>query len=83
MGGEPRLEGRRITVIQVADLVLEGDYSPERVADQFDLSLGEVYSALAYYFEHPDEIRRVRERHRELEAELKEASLGPPQSAKV
>lgn len=77
LGGEPRLESRRISVVQIADMVLEGDHSPEYVADQLDISLADVHGALSYYYEHPDEIEAVRERHRKLEERLSDVSSRP------
>lgn len=77
LGGEPRLDGRRISVLQIADMVRDGE-SPEYVADQLDVTLAEVHTALAYYYDHPDEMRDLRDRHRELEATLEERSLSPP-----
>lgn len=71
MGGEPRLEGRRITVLQVAVPVTEG-HEPEYVADQLDLSLGEVHEALAYFYNHPEEMDALREKYVDLEDELAE-----------
>lgn len=79
LGGEPRLEGRRISVLQVVDMVRDGE-SPEYVADQLGITLAEVHTALAYYYEHPEEMREIRERHRELEAELAETALDPPRT---
>jgi uncharacterized protein (DUF433 family) len=77
LGGEPRLDGHRISVLQVADLVLEAGHEPEYVADQLDISLADVHSALAYYYEHPDEMDTIRERHDRLEAELEERAVTP------
>ena len=77
MGGEPRIEGHRISVLQVADMVLDAAYSPERVADQLDISLAEVHTALAYYYEHPEEMEATRERHDRLEATLAERAVAP------
>jgi uncharacterized protein (DUF433 family) len=78
LGGDPRLEGRRISVLQIADLVLEADRSPEYVADQLDISLADVHTALTYYYDHPDEIETIRDRHDRLEASLADraATLG-------
>lgn len=39
LGGEPRLEGRRISVLQIAERVIDAGQSPEYIADQLDLSL--------------------------------------------
>ncbi|WP_254837767.1 DUF433 domain-containing protein [Natronomonas marina] len=82
LGGDPRIEGTRVGVLHVYELVVEGEHSPVDVADQLDLSLGEVYSALAYYHEHPDEMREVRRSQEDAEVSLAEASLSPPEPAK-
>ena len=79
LGGEPRLAGHRISVLQVADMVLDAGNDPEHVADQLDISLAAVHAALSYFYDHPDEIAAVRDRHEELEAELAERSLSPDQ----
>ena len=77
LGGDPRLDGRRISVLQIIDLVLEADRSPEYVADQLDISLAEVHTALAYYYDHPDEIEAIRDRHDRLETSLAERAATP------
>jgi uncharacterized protein (DUF433 family) len=59
MGGEPRIEGRRITVRQVKEWVEDGGEAPEAVAERHDLALADVYRALAYYHDHPDEMAAV------------------------
>jgi uncharacterized protein (DUF433 family) len=82
LGGDPRIEGTRVGVLHVYELVVEGDHAPVDIADQLDLSLGDVYSALAYYHEHPDEMRAVRRAHDEAETELTESALSPPEPAK-
>ncbi|EMA54518.1 DUF433 domain-containing protein [Halococcus salifodinae] len=53
MGGEPRIEGRRISVRQVAGWVEKGDLSAKTVADRYDLDIADVYRALTYYHENP------------------------------
>jgi uncharacterized protein (DUF433 family) len=58
MGGEARIDGHRI---RVRDVVLARDLdglSPEEIAASIypSLTLAEVYSALAYYEDHHDEI---------------------------
>jgi uncharacterized protein (DUF433 family) len=64
LGGAPRIEGRRIGVHHVAGRVLDGGESPERVAADHDLDLADVYQALAYYYDHPEEMRAVRAQRR-------------------
>ncbi|PSP69185.1 hypothetical protein BRD12_06910 [Halobacteriales archaeon SW_12_67_38] len=76
LGGEPRLDGHRVSVLQVADPVL-GDHSPAAVADQLDVTLAEVHEALAYYYNHPDEMETVRGEYEELEDDLRERSNAP------
>jgi uncharacterized protein (DUF433 family) len=61
MGGEARIEGHRI---RVRDVVLARDlegFSPEEIVASVypNLTLAEVYSALAYYEDHKDEVARA------------------------
>jgi uncharacterized protein (DUF433 family) len=65
MGGEPRIEGHRISVRQVADWVEKGDLSAKTVADRYDLDIADVYRALTYYHENPAEMAEVRRRRTE------------------
>ena len=54
--GSPCVDGTRL---RVADIVVEWRYGvskPPRIADKYDLSLCQVYGALAYYHERPTEI---------------------------
>ncbi len=48
--------------------------SPRTVADRHDLAIADVYRALAYYHEHPDEMAAIRTRR---ERTLEEASDEP------
>jgi uncharacterized protein (DUF433 family) len=80
LGGEPRLEGRRISVLHVAELVV-GGHSPAHVADQLDISLAEVHEAMAYYYNHPEEMSELRAAHGELAEELAERSDAPTKPA--
>lgn len=55
-GGKARIAGHRI---RVQDIVLwnEEGRSPEEIVGEFpQLSLADVHAALAYYFDHRDEI---------------------------
>ena len=56
---EPHIRGRRISVRQVYALVEESGEDPEAVADRYDLDVADVYHALAYYHDHPREMRDV------------------------
>lgn len=57
-GGKPRIAGRRITV---QNIVVWHEYmgiGADQIAAEYDLSLSEVYAALAYYFDHREEIQQ-------------------------
>lgn len=56
LGGEPHIAGRRISVSQVAVWIAYQGASPEDIANEFHLSLGEVYAALAYYYDHQADV---------------------------
>ena len=62
---EPHIRGRRISVRQVYALVEEAGGDPETVADRFDLDIADVYHALAYYHDHPREMRSVEDEREE------------------
>ena len=63
---EPHIRDRRITVSHIHALVEERDLDARTVADRFDLTTSDIYHALAYYHDHPEEMRAVEERRREL-----------------
>ncbi|MCX2819073.1 DUF433 domain-containing protein [Haladaptatus sp. F3-133] len=77
LGGKPRLEGRRISVLQIAEMVIDAGRSPERVTDELEIGLDEVHEALAYYYRNIDEMNELRERKRELRERIKENSNAP------
>lgn len=78
LGGKPRIEGRRIGVLHIVDQI-QGGRTPEEMTTQFDLTLGEVYTALAYYHEHPDEMRELREEIAERIREHREDAITGPE----
>lgn len=55
--GEPRLEGTRLTVLDIKRRVVDGDEDPFAVAAEYDISVAAVFSALAYYYDHATEMR--------------------------
>ncbi len=77
LGGKPRLDGRRVSVLQVAELVLDHGADPVDVAGQFAISLAEVHEALAYYYNHVDEMETSRRRREELVEDLRSESRAP------
>jgi uncharacterized protein (DUF433 family) len=84
-GGKPRIAGRRITV---QNIVVWHEYlgkGADEICAEHDLTLAEVYAALAYYFDHREEIDQSlrddeefvetlrRQTHSVLQAKLKVA----------
>lgn len=57
-GGKPRIAGHRITVQNIAVWCVRMGMSPDEVAQQYDVTLADIHAALAYYFDHREEIDR-------------------------
>lgn len=55
-GGKPRISGHRITVQDIVIWHERLGMSADEIATEHDLSLAEVYAALAYYYDHRAEI---------------------------
>ncbi len=55
-GGKPRIAGHRITVQNIVIWHERMGKSADEIATEYDLSLADVYAALAYYFDHREEI---------------------------
>jgi uncharacterized protein (DUF433 family) len=56
-GGRPVIAGTGLTVMNIVLAHTTGDkLSPEQIAEQYRLTLGQVYAALAYYHLHQTEI---------------------------
>lgn len=69
---EPHVAGRRVSVLQLHGLVEGRGLAPTEVAARFDLDAADVYRALAYYHEHPEEMKQVREQRREAYTDFQE-----------
>jgi uncharacterized protein (DUF433 family) len=54
--GKPRIAGHRITVQNIVIWHERMGKSAEEIAEEYDLSLAQVHAALAYYFDHRQEI---------------------------
>lgn len=75
---EPHITDSRLTVRFVHERVEDGDLDPAAFADQYGVDIADVYHALAYYHEHPGEMRRVEERRAStIEANRDGAITGP------
>lgn len=71
---EPHSRDRRITVSHIQAVVEDRGLVARTVADRFGLTISEVYHALAYYHDHPEEMRAVEEDPRELHEAAEEDS---------
>jgi uncharacterized protein (DUF433 family) len=58
-GGKPRIAGRRITVQNIMIWHERLGMSADEIATEYDLSLADIYAALAYYYDHREEIDRT------------------------
>lgn len=55
-GGKPRISGTRITVADIVLMLRRLGRALEEIAGTYDLPLASVYAAMAYYYDHKDEI---------------------------
>lgn len=62
--GRPHLVGHRIRVQDVAVWHEKLGWTVDEIAADYDLSLAEIYAALAYYFDHKAEIDQAMENDR-------------------
>ncbi len=64
-GGEPVIKGTNISVRTIVERTRLGD-TPEKIIDDYPiLSISQVYDALSYYYEHPQEIEQYIAENRE------------------
>lgn len=77
-GGKPRIAGTRIKVSLIATLSERNRMTPDEIVEAYPhLTLAQVHSALAYYWEHRDEIQQeIRQEQSFVEALQKDLS-GP------
>jgi uncharacterized protein (DUF433 family) len=61
---EPHIEGSRITVRWIYARVHDRGLRPETIAERHNLDIADVYHALAYYHDHPEEMAEVERNHR-------------------
>jgi uncharacterized protein (DUF433 family) len=73
-GGRPRIAGHRITVQDIAIWHERLGKSADEIAADYNLSLADVYAALAYYYDHRSEIDEAIHADETLVAELRRHS---------
>lgn len=56
--GAPTIEGTGVRVIDIAKAYEHSGYGPDEIVDLYPfLTLGDVHTALAFYYDHIDEFR--------------------------
>jgi uncharacterized protein (DUF433 family) len=66
VGGKPRIAGHRITVQNIVIWHDRLGKSADEIATEYDLSLSDVYAALADYFDHQIEIDQAIEENQDF-----------------
>ena len=74
VGGKPHITGRRITVQHIVVWHERMGKSADEICAEYDLRLSEVYAALAYYFDHREDIDRSIEESDSFIASLRQNS---------
>lgn len=73
-GGKPRIAGHRITVQDIAVWHERLGLSADEIATEYGLSLADVYAALAYYYDHREEMDQAIRADEEFIAALRQRS---------
>ncbi|MFN8473417.1 MAG: DUF433 domain-containing protein [Anaerolineae bacterium] len=76
-GGKPRIAGHRITVHNIVVWHERLGRSADEIASEFDLSLADIYAALAYYFDHRETIDRELDESQTFIGVLREQTPSP------
>jgi len=72
LGGKPRLAGHRIRVMDIVVWHEKRGLSPDEIAELYpSITLADVHAALAYYFDHWEEIEADLQRETDLVAAMK------------
>lgn len=75
--GKPRLEGTRVGVFQLGELVRRREWSLEETAEQFDLDAEQVRAAVDYYDEHPELMETLRQQKQARKQAIASESRAP------
>ena len=70
--GVPRIAGTRLRPIDLVEAKRANEWTPEQIHEQHpELTLGQIYSALAYYWDHQEELDAAMAARRQELAHLK------------
>ena len=75
-GGKPCIRGTLIRVLESSVWPEVRGKSPDEIHEHFQmLTIADIHAALAYYFDHQDEIQREIEEGRQFAEQLKQQQL--------
>src|SRR5688572_11201874 len=78
-GGKPRIAGTRIKVSLVAILSERNRMTPDEIVEAYPhLTLAQVHAALAYYWDHRDEIEQEIREEQSFVEKLEQDLSGTP-----
>jgi uncharacterized protein (DUF433 family) len=73
--GQPRLDGTRIGVHMLGEMIRDGEWTTDEVVAEYpELSHKHVEAALAYYDDHPEEMAALTEERETLIERLRRES---------
>ena len=75
-GGRPCLAGTGIEVTTIVIAHLFHDQSAGEIASDYGVPIAQVYAALAYYYEHKDELDAMMRERERLADEYREKRVG-------
>jgi uncharacterized protein (DUF433 family) len=82
--GVPLVAGTTMKVVQLVMAQLANGWSPEELHFQYpDITLGQIYSALAYYWDHKVMLDADIERRRQLAERTRQESGPSPLAARL
>ena len=74
-GGKPRIAGHRIRVMDIVVCHEQQGMSPDEIVSSYPgITLADTHAALAYYFDHRDEIQRDIEEERRFADEVRQTT---------
>jgi len=77
LGGKPRIDGTRLSVLFVKRRVEDAGLEPRTFADRHGVDVADVYRALAYYHDNPGEMRELEKRREGTVDEHRDDALTP------
>lgn len=72
--GKPRIEGTRIGIFQIGELVRQQGWTIEDVTLEFALDEEQARAALDYYDEHPELVETLRAQHKAQSRAIRQQS---------